>query len=450
MPSKETFVNLSDYPDSASDEFLTLSLDEQFDLEDYHTFTLEATAVKPGVRVISHLWCEQEDEYGGFCEGDIELVRLKMPSEIRWKCQRCGQHGKITGFENGESDLSGLPEEEARQFVEDTYGIGLETGGEESMSFAEFLDLDTFIDEMAKDKGLFLTWLEHLPKDEKERFLEETNINFDELAFGNLAKGLNPNQIYDLLTGEWKSNQGPLKLNKDLNRKDVNESIFFHNARTMLLKAQKEDGLGLTQKGNLQRKPISELIPDCIWPEGYLEEVKRYNKVVNEHDIWLLHTTRILLEVAGLLHKHKGKLRAVKKHAGLSLGSRSGDLYRHLFITYFRKLNISYLSNDYSDFPNVQENVPFALFRLQELADDWISISELKEKIFLPIAYDDILIETQYYMKPEWFVYSLMLKPLELFGLIETREFEKESLWSYHPDQCRKTVLFDRFISVEF
>jgi len=74
----------------------------------------------------------------------------------------------------------------------------------------------------------------------------------------------------------------------------------------------------------------------------------------------------------------------------------------------------------------------------------------LKEKIFLPIAYDDILIETQYYMKPEWFVYSLMLKPLELFGLIETREFEKESLWSYHPDQCRKTVLFDRFISVEF
>ena len=450
MSATETFVHLSDYPAPETDEFLTLTPDEQFDLEDYHTFTLEATAVKPGVRVISHLWCEQEDEQGDLCEGDIELIRSENPSEIRWACRRCGQHGKITGFENGESDLSGLPEEEARQFVEDTYGIGLETGVEESMSFADFLDLDIFIDEMAKDKGLFLTWLENLPKDEKERFLEEAKINIDELAFGNLANGLNPDQIYGLLTGDWESNQGPLKLNRDLNRKDVNESIFFHNARTMLLKAQKEDGLGLTQKGNLQRKPISELMPDCTWPEGYLEKIKQYNKVVNEHDIWLLHTTRILLEVAGLLHKHKGKLRAVKKHAELSLGSRSGDLYRHLFITYFRKLNISYLSNDYSDFPNVQENVPFALFRLQELADDWISISELKEKIFLPIAYEDILIETQYYMKPEWFVYSLMLKPLELFGLIETRELEKESLWSYHPDQCRKTVLFDRFISVEF
>ena len=448
MPSTETFVHLSDYPHPESDEFFALPTNEQYNLEDYHVFTQEATAVKPGTKVISHLCCVDEDGQKGACGGDIELVRLEEPGEILWKCLRCGQHGKITGFENGESDLSHLPQETARQYIEDMYG----TGGESGLNFADFLDIEGILDDFEGDFESFLDWFTDLPVEEQENFLDDMGLDFSAMdpEFSDMMGGLDPNQLFDLMMDDWGNNDGPLQFNRSLSSKDVSSSIFFHNSRTMLLKAQKEDGLGLTQKGNLQRKPISELMPKCIWPEGYLEEIKRYNKVVNEHDIWLLHSTRILLEIAGLLHKHKGKLKAVKKHAKLSLGSRSGDLYHHLFTAYFREMNISYLSNEYRDFPNVQENVPFALYRIDQLAGNWVSIADLKTEIFLPMAYDDILNQTQFYMKPEWYVYTLMLKPLELFGLIETRDKENQSEWSYKPDQFRKTPLFDKFISFEF
>jgi len=452
MPVTETFVHLSDYPDPESDEFLTLSLDEQFDLEDYHIFTQEATAVKPGIWVISHLWCEQVDEQGDLCEGDIGLVRSEKPAEIRWKCGRCGQHGKITGFKHGESDLSDLPNGQARQFIEDTYGIGLETDEESGLGFANFLDIEGVLEDFEGDFESFLDWFMDLPVVEQENFLDDMGLDLNALGpvFIEMTGGLNPNQLFDLLMCEWEKNDGPMQLNRDLTKKDLGDSILFHNARTMLLKAQKEDGLGITQTGNLQRKPISELIPDCIWPDGYLEAVKQHNKKVNEHDIWLLHISRIMLQASGLIRKHKGKLKAVKLHAELSLSSNSGELYWELFSVYFKKINISYLSNNMFDYPNVQENVPFALYRLHKLADDWVSITELKEKIFLPMAYNDIAEQTRLFMKPEWFVYSLMLKPLELFGLIETRTNTDEPEPSYLPDQCRKTPLFDKFISFRF
>lgn len=452
MHAAETFVHLSDYPEPETDEFFALPFNEQYKLEDYHAFTREATAVKPGRRVISHLYCEEEDVQGDLCGGDIELVRSEKPPEIRWNCLRCGQHGKITGFINGESDLSYLPKETARQFIEDTYGVGLETDEESGLGFADFLDIEGVLEDFDGDFESFLDWFMDLPVEEQENFLIDMGVDFDALGpvFIEMNGGLDPMQLYELLAGDWVRNEGPMRLNRDLTAKEISGSILFHNARTMLLKAQKEDGLSLTQKGNLQRKVITELIPDCIWPDGYLETVKRYNKVVNEHDIWLLHSTRVLLEIAGLLHKHKGKLKAVKKHSELSLGSRSGKLYRELFTVYFKKINISYLTNNMFHYPNVQENVPFALYRLHQLADDWIPISELMEKIFLPMAYNDIDEQTSYFMKPEWYVYSLMLKPLELFGLVETREPEDVDDWAYQPDQCRKTPLFDKFISFRF
>lgn len=401
MSSVETFVNLSDYPDPDTEEFFALSPEEKISIEYYNILTQEATAVKPGSRVISHLWCVEDNEQGDLCQGEIELIRIQLPSEIRWKCPRCGQHGKITGFEDGPSDLSHLPEEEARQFIEESYGMDMDKNGPGAV-------------------------------------------------FEDHTGGLNPKQLYNLLRCDWEKNEGPLLLNGKLAAKEVSGSILFHNARTMLLKAQKEGGLGLTQTGNLQRKPISELMPECIWPDNYHETIKEYNKVVNEHDIWLLHSTRILLELAGLLRKHKKALKGLKKLAGLSLGSRSGELYRHLFITYFKNMNISYLSNDMYDYPNVQENIPFALFRMQQLAEDWVSVNELTENIMVPMAFNDIATRVNSYTEPGDLVYSLVLEPLELFGLIETRKTGDESKRSYRPDQCRKTLLFDKFISFRF
>ncbi|MGF1669138.1 MAG: hypothetical protein ACFCU6_01715, partial [Balneolaceae bacterium] len=242
MSVPETFVNLSEYPDPESDEFFSLSLDEQFRLEDYHIFTREATAVKPGTRVISHFWCEEEDEQGDLCEGDIELIRIELPGEIRWKCRRCGQHGKITGFENGPSDLSLLPEEEARQFIDDLYGTGMDIDDDSSMSFADFLDIEGLIKEFEGDAEAYLSWFMNLPPEEMDKFWGEMGVDINEpdKSFEEHTGGLNPNQLYNLLACDWAKNDGPLRLNGKLTANDVSNSILFHNARTMLLKAQKE------------------------------------------------------------------------------------------------------------------------------------------------------------------------------------------------------------------
>lgn len=109
------------------------------------------------------------------------------------------------------------------------------------------------------------------------------------------------------------------------------------------------------------------------------------------------------------------------------------------------------MSNDMFDFPNVQDNVPYALFRLQQVADDWVSIRDLTEDIFIPMAFNEIMNQTNKYVKPEWYVYSLMLEPLELFGLIKTRKTESSKPgYSGYPDQCRKTPLLNTFISFRF
>lgn len=452
MSVTETFVHLCDYPLPESEEFITLSLDEKCNLEVYHIYTQEATASESGTRVISHLYCEEEGKRGTLCGGNIMLVRNEQPCEIRWTCERCGQQGKITGFENGISDLSHLPDGKAGRFIEEISGKGMDVN-EEQVIFAEFLNLTGVLDEFDGEIEAFLDWFMDLPVAEQENFLDDLEMEFNETeqSFIKSSGGLNPDQLYDLLAGDWENNEGPLFLNEKLSANETGVAILFHNARTMLLKAQKEDGLGLTQTGNLQRKVISELLQVCTWPDEYLEKVKRANKVINEYDIWLLHVTRILLQAASLIRKQNGKLRAVKKHARLSLSSRSGELYRHLFIAYFEKINISYLSNDMFDFTFVQDNVPYALYRLQQLADDWVSIRDLKEDIFIPTAFNEIMNQTNKYVKPEWYVYSLMLEPLELFGLIETRETDNsKSEYSYYPGQCRKTPLFDTFISFRF
>ena len=171
MSATETFVNLSEYPDPKSDEFYSLPPGEQYRLEDYHIFTRESTVVKTGTRVTSILWCDEEDEKGDLCEGDIELVRIEVPGEIRWKCRRCGQHGKITGFENGPGDLSDLPEEEASQIIAEMYGMDMDE--ENSMSFADFLDLESLTEEFDGDPEAFSSWFMNLHPEEMENFLDE-------------------------------------------------------------------------------------------------------------------------------------------------------------------------------------------------------------------------------------------------------------------------------------
>lgn len=446
MSSSKTFVDLSLYPDPGSDEFFLLPVNEQWWLEDYHTLTEEATAVPAGTKVISVACCMEVYRDGELCQGALEVVRLQMPSEIRWECLHCGRSGVITGFEKSTSDLSGLPEEEAQQYLDEKYGSPF--GELEERDDDDFRNFD--FDAMAAREDEFINWFINLQPEEKEELLAELDVDIDEInrRFETSTGGLDPGRLQDLLLSDWEDPGSSVVLSRNLRAGEVKNSLFFHNARTMLLKVQNAGRLELTPAGNLKRKHISELIEECVWPEGYIEKIMEYNKVINEENIWLLHIIRVLLDLGGLIRNVKGKLLPVKKRADLSLKSKKGELFRHLFITYFRSMRISYLSYSYMEYNIVQESIPFTLYRLQQLADDWISGEELAENALLVSAQFELESTIHYsFQTPGWILYNLVLRPLELFGLIESRHSEKPDHSYIPPDQFRKTPLFDKFIT---
>lgn len=443
MAPSFTEVDLSGYPDPDSDEFFLLPEDERYCFEDYHLFTAETTAEPAGTIMISRAYCLEQNEEGDLCEGDIELVRLDLPKEIRWKCLQCGHRGMITGFENTRSDLSSHSKDETQRYLDKKY----------KTPFGEFDFQDDFMDtgndENSAPDNDFITWMEGLNEQERDAFFGEMEDNLYELdrQFTDEMGGLNPEELAHLLTCDWEDPQSIVYLRDDLKPADVENSLLFRNARSFLLKVQREGSFGQTEKGFLKRKHISELIDELTWPEGYFERLTTYNKALNERDAWLLHVIRLLLEYGGLIRKHKKAFRPVLKRAALSEETRSGELYRQLFSTYFNKLNISYLNRAYGEFPIVQSQISFILYRLKQVADGWVSSEELVDHTLLYSGIVELLGAVRFgFQTPASFFYTLLLQPLEMFGMIESR-YSSPPIHSYDdPDQFRKTPLFDKFV----
>lgn len=440
-----TSVDLSKYPEPGTDEYNFLPSEEQFRLDEFHTYTAEATSVEPGIPVLSMINCGEVLDDGDYCYGPVELVRYQVPSQIRWTCLECGQKGTIIGFENSISDLSGLSREEAETVLYERYG---EEPIDDDLIDNEF-DLFEIPPEEEED---FVKWFVNISQEEKEQILNHLGVDIDQInhEFGRTTGGLEPDKLYQLLISDWENPKGPLQLNRNLNADDVEHTFFFHNARNILVKAQK-NGIGLTERGNLKRKEILEYIENGIWPDGYIERVKEYNKVINEHDIWLLHSLRILLEVAGLVRKYKGKLAGLKKNAAITEENQAGELYCRLFITYFRSMNIAYLPNFWQDFNLIQECVPYTLFRLQQKASGWTPGDALFRETLLMNAQAEAFESLLYdFQKPEELFYDLVLRPLELFGIIESKLTGEPGRWFSRPNQFRKTPLFDKLITFRF
>jgi hypothetical protein len=80
-----------------------------------------------------------------------------------------------------------------------------------------------------------------------------------------------------------------VRLRQDLPLEQIGAAPTLHNARALLALLDEEDGLGATQSGNLNRAAVALLLKRLRWPEGYLEELHKYNKVIDERDAWRLH-----------------------------------------------------------------------------------------------------------------------------------------------------------------
>jgi len=438
-PKRKTF-DLSKCPTPLEPEFVTMDDKLYSDCDLYSEYVERATLVEPGQSINSNYLCECIVN-GELCRGEVEVKRLDIPKEVRWKCNRCGDEGAVINFEGSYWDLSDIPEDEKQEYL-----------NPDATNFPQFDEEapDEWMQSMENQFGAMLDDLSDEDYEDLQNFVGHMMAQRPDDPSPENAQVPLP-LLNKLVESDWLQNGAPIYLRDDLSYDEVKKSLFLHNARVFLEQLKEDGKFKLTSSENLKRETVKKLFETCTWPDNYAEEVKTVNKTLNEQDVWLLHFIRVLLDLAGMIKKRKGSFYLVKKRAHFLKKENAGKLYRHLFSTLFKKMNIGYISNR-DEVPLTQSLVPYMLFRLSELPKKWHSLEKLFIELVLPGMEQELW--TQNYdgsFRPDD-IYYLILSPLRYFGLIEVKKVDDDSdkdLFAQRfgpPDLYRKTELFEKFI----
>ncbi len=256
--------------------------------------------------------------------------------------------------------------------------------------------------------------------------------------------GLSPEQVSKLIYSDWNSPKSAIHLNPSLTFEDLKHVRLLTNTRLLLIKVSA--GIKATATGNLNRGFVEEMLDQMVLPEGYANEVRRYNKVINEKDLSPLHILRIFLELSGLLRKTKGIFRTTKKGTLHLSEEQSGSLYTLLFFTVFRKFNLAYFDR-LPDLPGILQTIAYSLYQLSRQVSKWRKPEDLAHEVFLLEIHHQLL-EYGYPNYPQYAYSCRIERPLIEFELLETRQLPCDKKW-LRRYEVRKTELFDRFLRID-
>ena len=261
--------------------------------------------------------------------------------------------------------------------------------------------------------------------------------------------GLSAAAVAHLLYSSWGEPGGAVQFNSDVEPATLESSLFFRQARALLQAVHDADGVKATAAGNLPRKFVAEMV-DCMLGEEAREDVWRFHKVVNEEDIRALHSSRVVCQEAGLLRRYKGKFVVPKKRAGLLSPERGTELFRALFVSCFRCVNLAYLAWAGPEAGPLQKGVPYTLYRLGVVAVDWLKTDGAEEAIVLPGIRDTL--EHERAVENYWTVCKLLeyriLGLLVDWGLLEGRYIDQK-YGMKKLDAVRVTALYKAFLRFE-
>lgn len=304
----------------------------------------------------------------------------------------------------------------------------------------------------------------HAGKDEPPAPLPEVNEEFARLkhqelfSFGRRPMqqyldepttalgGLTPKQALALFRDGWWGPEPLIRLNTDLGLADFAASRFLKNVRIFLRLLQETGGASLTVKGNLTRKFVAQILERMEMESEYKEEIYRYNKIINEMDVWPLHILRLVCTLAKLVRKYKKRLVATKLGLSLLAEERAGQLCAKLFDAHFTEFSLAYLDGLPDEYGTVQDFFPYSLFRLSLLdADKEYAISDLPAVLLPPSLVED-LDSFNEHVKAEHYIQHRFLRPLEKFGLLTIRRTKEPGDFIEKERYVQKTALFERFI----
>lgn len=267
------------------------------------------------------------------------------------------------------------------------------------------------------------------------------------IAFGLYSEEELRLHLLALMDAEWESPSGPVRLRDDLPLSQLAGSRFFTESRLFLRLLHEDKGAQLTPQGNLTRACVASLAERMPWPHEHMSQLNRMlTKVVNELDVFPLHLIHIVCEVGGLVTKRRNRLTASRKAVELSADDQAGRLFRHLFIAFFRRFRLDYLS-PFRDTPQIQATIAMILWTLQISADHWTSDADLARAALLPALRRKADAVSSLPDASTDILASEVLGPLVWFGLLECSISDQDWPRSEETRKYRKTPLFDQFLS---
>jgi hypothetical protein len=248
-----------------------------------------------------------------------------------------------------------------------------------------------------------------------------------------------------LLTSDWETNEGPMKLRSDLSLADLAKSDLFHNVRVFLHALAASDGTSSTAAGNLNRAFVTRIFETLRIRDLERESIRRFFKVLNEQDLSPLHIARIVSECAGLVARRSKRFQLTKLGRQLLADDQSGGLFRRLFIAHFRKFDLSY-GFQFRQVPDLQQTMAGILWRLDVVAENWKPVLGLASSVLTPGVHAQLRAAmVSEYDTEGWILSGYVLLPLKNLGLIECK---KPSPFELLDDKgsIRQTELWKKFI----
>jgi hypothetical protein len=260
--------------------------------------------------------------------------------------------------------------------------------------------------------------------------------------------GLSPEQMIQLLNGDWKS-FGALHLEEHLTLDDLAGAPMLTDARTLLEYFETEGPVKETAAHYLPRAVVKSLLPRLSTPRDMrISRNERPAPPVNEADVPWLPDLRDALLFGKLLVRRKG-LRVTPLGRALRSPDRAGELYAHIFRTFFRVLDLRVLDNS-DRHPGLQASIGYSLYKLGSVARRWKSAQDLAVEAWLESAKDPPIGEDMGFEDLRFYTFQhRLLDPLVQFGLLDIRSVpHKRDGWTDSEYRC--TPLFSRFLRFEF
>lgn len=250
--------------------------------------------------------------------------------------------------------------------------------------------------------------------------------------------------LKSLYDADWEDERGVIRFSADIKLTELARAEVFDNARIFLNAVLEDGGATATAAGYLTRAFVGRVIDRLRLPPGYLKTARTYRKVIDERDIWSLHEIRLLAEYGKLVARRNKRFTVTKLGRELLADERAGELFRRLFLTYFRTLDLSYLVH-VREQPEIQATLAITLWRLEQVAENWRAVKGMAAQILPPRVLKHIISQQQGdFDNPDFFVSAYVLEPLRDFGLLER---QRESEWQVgENDTVRVTPLFRRLV----